>query len=427
MAGRFGRATAQWAAQFWADLKASTDAGLLGILRFLGLLYGPIDARLPLDQASRKPLGYRLAPHVGWRHALGGITYLLFIMLVVTGVLLSVHYRPSAQEAYPSLQHIVSNVTLGWLIRDLHVWSASLLVLAVLAHMARVFFDGAYKPPRETNWLVGVLLLFLVVAFGASGYLLPWDQWAYWTVTEALNALAAVPLIGGPAVAVLRGAPIVSGATLSRFFAMHVIVLPWITLALVAFHFTMVRRHGVAPPKNATAVPGTGRVFFPSHLLRSFMVAVLTCAIVVSAAALWPRPIADPANPAKLPDAVRSTWVVVDVSRALTHYLGAWGFVGFTLVGLGLAFVPLFDRGPERDLKRRPAVAALGLLFFVGFEAAWIAGRQLRSAPPPETLRAATGESMPAPAAGAPLQHLGPSPTRLTPPVDTARADRRPR
>jgi quinol-cytochrome oxidoreductase complex cytochrome b subunit len=425
MAGRFGRATAQWAAQFWADLKASTDAGLLGILRFLGLLYGPIDARLPIDQAFRKALGYRLAPHVGWRHALGGITYLLFIMLVVTGVLLSVHYRPSAQEAYPSIQHIVSNVTLGWLIRDLHVWSASLLVLAVLAHMARVFFDGAYKPPRETNWLVGVLLLFLIVAFGASGYLLPWDQWAYWTVTEALNALAAVPLVGGAAVNVLRGDPIVSGATLSRFFAMHVIVLPWITLALVAFHFTMVRRHGVAPPKNAPAVPGSGRVFFPSHLLRSFMVAVLTCAIVISAAALWPRPIADPANPAKLPEAMRSTWVVVDVSRALTHYLGAWGFVGFTLVALGLAFVPLFDRGPERDLKRRPAVATLGFVFFLGFLAAWIAGRQLRSAPPPETLRAATMESTPPPAAGAPLPQLGPGPSQPATPVDTARASRR--
>ncbi len=161
MAGRFRREVGQWAAQFWADLKASTDAGLLGILRFLGVLYGPIDARLPIDQAFRKALGYRLAPHVGWRHALGGITYLLFIILVVTGVLLSVHYRPSAQEAYPSLQHIVSGVMFGWLIRDLHVWSASLLVLAVLAHMARVFFDAAYKPPRETNWLVGVLLLFL--------------------------------------------------------------------------------------------------------------------------------------------------------------------------------------------------------------------------------------------------------------------------
>jgi hypothetical protein len=111
MLGRFWRALAQWAAQFWADLKSSTDAGLLSIPRFLGLLYGPIDARLPIDQAFRKALSYRLAPHVGWRHALGGIAYLLFIILIVTGVLLSIHYRPSAQEAYQSIQHIVSQVT----------------------------------------------------------------------------------------------------------------------------------------------------------------------------------------------------------------------------------------------------------------------------------------------------------------------------
>ena len=289
-----------------------------------------------------------------------------------------------------------------------------------------MFFDAAYKPPRETNWLVGVVLLFLVLAFGASGSLLPWDQWAYWTVTEALNALAAVPLVGGGAVAVLRGDPIVSGATLSRFFAMHVIVLPWITLALVAFHFTMVRRHGIAAPMRAPAQSRAGRVFFPSHLLRSFMVAVVTCAVVISAAALWPRPVGEPANPAELPQSLRSTWVVVDVSRALTHYLGAWGFVGFTLVAFGLAFVPLFDRGPERELKRRPAVAALGVVFFAGFVAAWIAGWQLRSAPPPANLRPATEGPLAVPVTGAPLPQLGPNPSGAAPSADTAR-DGRPR
>jgi len=395
MSGRFRRAMAQWATQFWADLKSSTDAGLLSIPRFLGLLYGPIDARLPIDQALRNALSYRLAPHVGWRHALGGIAYLLFIIQVVTGVLLSIHYRPSAQEAYPSIQHIVSQVTLGWLVRDLHTWSANLLVVVVLAHMARVFFDAAYKPPRETNWLVGVLLLFLVLAFGATGYLLPWDQWAYWTVTEALNAVARVPIVGGAAVGLLRGDPIVSGATLSRFFAAHVIVLPWMALALVAFHFTMVRRHGVAPPKRASGAAGSGRRFFPNHLLRSFMVAVLVCAVLITAAVLWPRPVGDPANPAQLPEAVLSTWVVVDVSRAITHYLGPWGLAGFTLLGLGLALVPLFDRELERDLRRRPMITILGLTFFLTFAVAWVAGRQLRSVPHAQTLQPqATEEPM---------------------------------
>jgi len=376
------RAVAQWAAQFWADLKTSTDAGVLSVARFLGLLYGPIDARLPITEAFRKALGYRLAPHVTWRHALGGIAYLLFILLVLTGVLLSIHYRPSVQEAYPSIQHIVSEVTLGWMMRDLHVWAANLVVLAVLAHMARVFFDAAYKPPRETNWLVGLLLLFLVLAFGSTGYLLPWDQWAYWTVTEVLDTLAGLPLIGGPLVALLRGDAIVSGATLSRFFALHVIVLPWVALVLLGYHFALVRKHGVAPPKNADEAARPAVPFFPHHLLRSFRVAVLALGLAISVAALFPRPVGHTANPYQPPSELVSTWAPVDVSLALIRYLGAWGFALFTLLGLSLAFLPLFDRSPERRLRRRPVVAALGLTFFVGFVAAWLVGHQVRSVAP---------------------------------------------
>ncbi len=431
MLGRIARAVGQWAAQFWADLKAGTDAGLLGVLRFLGLLYGPIDARLPIDQAFRKALRYRLAPHVGWRHALGGVAYLLFVFLVATGVLLSVHYRPSVQEAYPSIQHIVSDVPLGWLVRNLHVWTANLIVIAVLAHMGRVFFDTAYRPPRETSWLIGVLLLVLVLAFGMTGYLLPWDQGAYWTTTEALNAVAQIPLVGGLAVGLLRGDPIVSGATLSRFFAIHVIVLPWLALVLLVFHFAIVRRHGVAPPMRGggtlpPADPSTGRVFFPNHLLRSFMVTVVVCAVALTVSILWPRPVGDPANPATLPRAILSTWIVVDVSRGLTHYLGAWGFAGLTLLGLGLAFVPLFDRGDEPSLRRRRAVTALGVLFFVGFVGAWIAGRQLQGVPPAASLvPQSVGEPMPAAPAGAALPQLGPHTPRPAP--DTTRSQRSPR
>lgn len=381
-------AVARWAKQFWADLKSSTDAGFLSVPRFLGLLYGPIDARLPINQALRKALGYRLAPHVSWRHALGGIAYLLFILLVITGVLLSIHYRPSVQEAYPSIQHIVSDVRLGWLMRNLHVWAANLVVLVVLAHMARVFFDAAYKPPRETSWLVGVGLLFLVLAFGATGTLLPWDQGAYWTVSEALNGIAGIPILGGLAANLLRGDPIVSGATLSRFFAIHVIVLPWFAFAFLVFHFTMVRRHGIALPKHPPAqlAEASGRPFFPNHLLRSFSVAAVVCALMVTLAAFWPRPTGDPANPSVPADSLIATWIVVDVSRALTHFLGAWGFVAFTLLGLSLALVPLFDRGPERDLRRRPAVAALGVAFFLGFIVLWIAGSRLRTRTPGVTL-----------------------------------------
>lgn len=375
-----------WLANLWADLKASTDASVLGVARFLGLLYGPIDRRLPIDQALRKALGYRLAPHAGWRQAFGGITYLLFMVLVVTGVLLSFYYRPSPQEAYPSIQHIVSEVPMGWLVRGLHVWSANLIIVAVLAHMARVFFAGAYKPPRETNWVVGLLLLGVVLAFGATGYLLPWDQWSYWTVTEVLEAASTAPIVGA-FVELWRGDVVVSGATLSRFFAWHVILLPWIAFALIIFHYTLVRKHGIAPPAAGATSDREGIPFWPNHLLRTFIVGVSVLAVTFSLAALFPRPVGDPANPFELPSEILSSWVVVDVSLALIRYLGVWGFWLFTALGVVLMALPLFDRSLELRLRRRPVALAMGILFFGGFLVLWMAGRQLTSVEPGVDLR----------------------------------------
>jgi len=413
----------QWAGRFWDDLKTSTDASLLGVARFFGLLYGPIDSNLPIDQAWRRALKFRVPSHAGWRHALGGITYVLFLLLIVTGVLLSFYYRPSAEEAYQSVQYIVSGVTFGWLIRDLHVWGANLIVLTMLVHMARVFFDAAYKPPRETNWLAGLLLLFIVFAFGATGYLLPWDQWAYWAVTEGLDVLARVPLVGGASVEVLRGDPVVSGATLSRFFAWHVIILPWLAMSLLMLHFSLVRKHGVAPPIEGQ-VKGTGVPFFPNHLLRSFMVAVAVLTVTLTAAILMPRPVGDPATPSQVPGTLLSTWIVADVSRALTYYLGPSGLSAFILFGLALALLPLFDRNPERRLRHRPAVAGLGALFFLGFVVAWVAGRQLRSMPPqsgPVVLPPPSSAEAPAPPARAPAPAAQPAAPR----PDTGSRNRR--
>lgn len=410
---RWAGAVARWLAHFGADLRASLDTGVLAVARFVGLLYGPIDPQARIDEALRKALRYRLPGHVTWRHALGGISYLLFMVLVATGVLLSFYYRPSVQEAYASIQFIVSRIPFGWLVRDLHVWAASLVVLAVLAHMARVFFDAAYKPPRETNWIVGLLLMFLVLAFGATGYLLPWDQWAYWTVSEVLDAIGRLPVLGGPLVGLLRGDAMVSGATLSRFFALHVIVLPWLALALLGYHFTLVRQHGVAPPKDPAAAARPPIPFFPHHLLRSFRVAVLVLAAAVSAAALFPRAIGHPANPYEPPTELVSTWVPVDVSLALIRYAGGWGFALFTLLGLSLAFLPLFDRSPERTLRRRPVVAALGLAFFLGFGVLWAVGHQVRSVVPRAVpAREMREEASPPPSPGLPLPERGPTPPR---------------
>jgi quinol-cytochrome oxidoreductase complex cytochrome b subunit len=384
-------------AALWADVKASTDASVLSLARFVGLLYGPIDTSLPIDRALRKALAYRLPAHISWRHALGGVTYLLFIVLVATGVLLSFYYRPSVTEALPSLQHILSDVSFGWLIHGLHVWAANALVLVALTHMGRILVETAYLPPRETNWLIGILLLFTVFGFGATGVLLPWDQWAYWTVTEAFDTLERLPLVGAAAVHMLRADPVVSGATLSRFFALHVILLPWIALGLLILHFTLVRKHGVAPPvapppATATATP------FTHHLLRSLTVAVVVLAVLITLVALFPRAIGDAADPARPPDVFATGWLLVDVSRGLTHYLGPWGPAALAVLALGLALVPLFDRQPERGLRHRPVVAALGVAFFALFALGWGAGWRLRSVTP----RAAQPAMQQEPAAPAP-------------------------
>jgi ubiquinol-cytochrome c reductase cytochrome b subunit len=188
---------------------------------------------------------------------------------------------------------------------------------------------------------------------------------------------------------------------LSRFFALHVIVLPWIAFALLGYHFTLVRRRGIAPPMNVEGErrrwkrsgrvspdgqPKEGIPFYPNHLLRSFVVALVTIAIAITLAILSPRVLADPADPYAVPDTLVSTWVPVDVSLALIRLAGTWGFVLFTLLGISLVLVPLLDRGPARRLRDRPVVAVLGLTFFVGYVALWIAGRTIGSVTPSESL-----------------------------------------
>jgi len=369
------RRISTWLEQFRGDLRESADPALLGGLRVFGLLYGRIDRALPIDRALKKAWSRRLPPNVGWQHAFGGMAYFLFMMLVVSGVLLTFYYRPSVEDAYPSIQFIVTEAPFGWLIRNMHVWAASLIVLLLIAHMTRVLFAGAYKPPRETSWFVGVALLLVVVMFGITGYLLPWDQWAYWATAEFMSGIESLPLIGGPLALFLRGDRIVSSATLSRFFALHVVVLPWLAFGLISLHFVIVRSHGVAGSEGLP--PDEGMPFYPNHLVRILVVSVTLIAIVGSLAALFPRPVGDPATAFYPPDEMVSTWILVDVTRGILTFLGPLGMAMAVLLALAIVFLPLFDRRPETELRKRPVVAVLGALLLVGFLLAWAVGHSI--------------------------------------------------
>jgi quinol-cytochrome oxidoreductase complex cytochrome b subunit len=175
---------------------------------------------------------------------LGGLSFFLFILLTITGIFLMFYYTPSAETAYADIEALSTNVAFGSLVRNMHRWGAHLMVLSVFLHMSRVFYHGAYKPPREFNWVVGVILLFLTLLLSFSGYLLPWDQLALWAVTVGTNMAGFVPVVGNQVKFALLAGVEVSASTLLRFYVLHVLALPFILVIFLAVHFWRVRKDG---------------------------------------------------------------------------------------------------------------------------------------------------------------------------------------
>ena len=199
----------------------------------------------PLSKILKKPVPrYALR----WWYCLGGITAFLFVVQGITGILLAFYYKPTPEAAYNSIQIIETQVYFGSAIRAIHHWCANGMIVMCVAHMLRVFIMGAYKRPRELNWVSGVLLLVLTLVFGFTGYLLPWDQRAFWATTVGSEIAGAIPAIGNLALIFLRVGWNVTGETLSRFYALHVIIVPLVTVAFMVGHFLMIRRQGIAKP-----------------------------------------------------------------------------------------------------------------------------------------------------------------------------------
>lgn len=194
----------------------------------------------------------RKVPEVNWAYTLGSATLFVAINQIITGILLTIYYVPTPDHAYDSVQYITSQVTAGWYIRGLHHWGASVMVILVVLHMLRVIIYGSYKFPREVTWFTGVFLLLVVIGFGFTGYLLPWDQKAYWATTVGTKIAGTAPLIGDWILRVMRGGDDLSAVTLARFFGVHIWVLPGALLSLVAIHLYLVIKNGISE------VPGNG-------------------------------------------------------------------------------------------------------------------------------------------------------------------------
>ena len=204
-----------------------------------------LDERLGLTTIYEVTLD-RKVPKVNWFFTLGSASLFLFIMQGVTGMLLTIYYVPSPDHAYDSIQYIMTGVSFGWLVRGIHHWGASLMVLVVFLHMLRTFYFAAYKYTRELTWLTGIVLLLCTLGMGFTGYLLPWNQKAYWATTVGTKIAGSVPFIGEFIQGVLRGGNDLSGVTLARFFSAHIWWLPAILAAVIGIHLYMVIRLGIS-------------------------------------------------------------------------------------------------------------------------------------------------------------------------------------
>ncbi|WP_059105126.1 menaquinol-cytochrome c reductase cytochrome b subunit [Shouchella shacheensis] len=218
-------------------------------------IYDYVDERLDITPMWRDIADHEVPEHVNPAHhfsafiyCFGGLTFFVTVIQILSGMFLTMYYAPDIINAHASVQFLQSDVAFGVIVRGMHHWGASVVIVMIFLHTLRVFFTGSYKKPRELNWVVGVLLFFVILALGLTGYLLPWDMKAYWATVVTLQIAESVPIIGDFTNALLAGGEIVGAATLTRFFAIHVFFLPAALLGLLGAHFIMIRRQGISGP-----------------------------------------------------------------------------------------------------------------------------------------------------------------------------------
>lgn len=215
---------------------------------FIGSTTYLTEERLEIQAIADDVSSKYVPPHVNIFYCLGGITFTCFIIQVATGFAMTFYYRPTVTEAFISVQYIMNDVNFGWLIRSIHRWSASMMVLMMILHVCRVYLTGGFKKPRELTWVTGVILATLTVSFGVTGYSLPWDQVGYWAVKIVTGVPDAIPFVGSFIVELLRGSVSVGQSTLTRFYSLHTFVLPLLTATFMLAHFLMIRKQGISGP-----------------------------------------------------------------------------------------------------------------------------------------------------------------------------------
>ncbi len=349
-------------------------------MRIFDAVYRFLDDRLDLTPLVEFARHKEVPRHrFSWAYFFGGLTLFFLVVQVCTGILLLLYYRPTAEAAFESVQFIMTRVAFGWLIRSIHSWSANLMILSAFLHMFSVYFMKSYAKPREMTWWSGFVMLVLAMGFGFSGYLLPWNKLAFFATRVGTDMVSKVPFAGDWLLHVMRGGEDVTGATLTRFFGIHVAVLPMVLTAFLVFHLLLVQRQGMHVPASVKdeaerrpAIP-----FFPNFVYRELVVWLAGLAVLAALAAFFPWKLGVKADPfAPAPAGIRPEWYFLFMFETLKKIpatvLGIEGELlglgAFALGGLFWLLVPILDRKSQRGERSRlfTAIGVVVLTYIAG-------------------------------------------------------------
>ena len=327
------------------------------------------DNRTGLHTGLRQFLYEEIPASSGWHQVFGSVAMFLILIQFFTGIMLAFNYAATPGEAYDSLRYILTEVTAGRLMRGLHHWGASMIIVVVVLHMVQVFVWGSYKKPREATWIVGVILLLLTLAYGLTGYLLPWDNRAYWGTVVATQIGATVPLAGPYVSRLLASTGDIGVVTFARFYGLHVLLLPPATMLLIALHVFLVRRHGVAPAPGDELKPK--KSFYPEQVFKDTVAVFIAFAILFTMAVMVRVPlerVADPTDASYIP---RPEWYFLFLFQMLKVFEGPLEVVGTvilpTLAILALILTPFIDRSKMVKVRQRMLAAGVVLLAALGW------------------------------------------------------------
>lgn len=316
-----------------------------------------ISERLPISAQTLQHLTNEPVPNhlKRWWFALGGTPAYLFIVQIITGILLAFYYQPSPATAYESVRFISHDAAFGWYLRSVHKWAATLMIAAVVLHQMRVFFTGAYKKPREINWLVGMTLLILTLITGFTGYSLVYEQLSFWGATVGANIADNVPVLGGFAKRLLLGGDAYNPRTLSRFFVLHAALLPMCILILVGIHLSIVRMQGVTEfqfenePKEA---PKHFR-FFPDHFYSELIIGLLLMIVLSALATVFPAMLGPKADPLTTPEIIKPEWFFYVAFRWLKLFSGTTAVLSIGFIVFVMYAWPFIDAWLEKKTRFR--------------------------------------------------------------------------